>query len=283
MQYHVLNPDVTPAIQPPLEMVMPATAQTAWEIIAGLIVLWTIYYFVKESRRIGSLFPLLFWLGTFMLAFAEPIIDIGMGCFYPHVGQNTAFELYGREMPLFLFLCYLGGIAPVMYAFGMKIAEGASSSYIWKAFIIMGIGTGIYELITINLGLWTYYSIHSFRIFNYPPVIGFMNGASFLLTSLAVAKFYPLLKGKRQFMAIFILPVVFMGAEFATGWPVYSTSHTVASIEYPILSWLGTLVSIFFALLVAWWVVELSATDKTDKNAQNSSENNSAEKGFSGA
>lgn len=268
MQNYVLNTSVSPQIQPNMALEMPQGAQLGLEIIAGLIMLWTIYYFIVQAKKTNSAFPIFFGLGALPLMFIEPLLDITMGCFYPHVGQNTAFELYGRKMPWFLVFCYLGGIAPVMYAAGRKMAEGVTSGFIWKLFFLMGAGTAIYELITINLGLWTYYGAHPFKLFNYPIEVGFTNGVAFVLTALTVAKLEPVLKGKLQYMAILILPIVFAAGEFASGWPIYSVIHTAASLEYPVISYLGFLAMIGMTGIIIWWVNVFIATDKVSYRQQ---------------
>jgi len=246
---------VSPAIQPPFDLVMPATAQTVWEMISAAILLYTLYYFARQSRKEQSWFPMLFWLGTIPLTFAEPLFDVGMTCFYPHVGQHAVFELFGRSMPLFLVFCYLGGIAPVMYAVALRIEQGAGTAFIWKVFVIMGAGTAVYEIITINLGLWTYYSpAHPLRVFNYPLGIGIENGAAFLLTAFAVVKIRPMLKGGQQWLAALILPIVFVMGEFAAGWPYFSVINTEAAIESRALGFAGLFGTLFFAVAIVWWI-----------------------------
>ena len=262
MQYHVLNMEATPHIQPPLEMPMPATAQTGWEIVAGLIVVYTIYFFVKEARDTRSLFPIYFWLGTFILGFGEALVDIAMGCFYPEVGQNMAYKMYGREIPIASYMGYVGGIAPAMYLVAKRIEEGATSAFIWKGFWLMGLGTAVYELITINLGLWTYYGVHPMRVFNYPLGIGVCNGAAFILCSVTVAKMRPYLTGSRQYMALLLLPIVFIAGEFGAGWPLYSVVHSVASLEYPVLPYIGLAITCLFAYMILYWSCEFAATDR---------------------
>lgn len=254
-----INMDVSPNIQPPFEQVMPAGAQTAWEIVTATIVVFTILYFVRQARAEKSLFPIQFWLGTFLLCLFEPIIDIGMGCFYPHIGQHTVFEMYGRQMPLFLCLAYLGGIAPVMYAVAMRIERGVDAAYMWKAFVLLAIGTGSYEVITIYLGLWSYPSpAHPVRILNYPIGITIENGAAFLLTALAVGKLRPMITGgAKQWLAALILPIVFVMAEFGVGWPYFSVINTAAAVENRWLGFAGLFGTALFGLVMVWWVIQV--------------------------
>ncbi|HKY90003.1 MAG TPA: hypothetical protein VJM11_03150 [Nevskiaceae bacterium] len=260
-----LDMAASPAIQPPLDLPMPAGAQAAWEIIAGTIVAFTAFYFIRRARIERSAFPLLFWLGTVPLMFAEPLFDIGMTCFYPHVGQHTAFELYGRQMPVFLVLCYLGGIAPVMYTVSLRLAAGVDRAFVWKWFVFMALGTAVYEVITINLGLWTYYSpAHPIRLFNYPLGIGIENGAAFLLTALATAKLRPTMTGPRLWLAPLILPMVFVMGEFGTGWPYFSVINTASAIDHRWLGFAGLAGTLLFALVLTGWVAS-QVTGRRDR------------------
>lgn len=250
-----LDMAASPAIQPPLDLAMPAAAQQGWEIVAGTIVAITAFYFFRRARIERSAFPLLFWLGTVPLMFAEPLFDVGMTCFYPHVGQHTAFELFGRKMPVFLVLCYLGGIAPVMYTVSLSLAAGVERGFVWKWFAMMALGTALYEVITINLGLWTYYSpAHPIRLFHYPLGIGIENGAAFLLTALAVARLRPSMTGQRVLFAPVILPMVFVAGEFGTGWPYFSVINTAAAIDNRLIGLAGLAGTLAFAFALTAWV-----------------------------
>lgn len=263
------HPGLSPGIQPPFDLEMPAGAQTAWELIAGAIMIYTLYYFVQRIRIEKSAFPAFFWLGTLVLMFAEPLFDVAMTCYYPHEGMNGTFELWGRIMPLFLVFCYVGGIARVMYGVALVIEEGVQPSFIWKAFAIMGVGTAIYEVITINLGLWTYYSpVHPIRVLNYPLGIGIPNGAAFLLSALAVVKLRPLIEAEsKPWLATLILPIVFVMGEFAVGWPYFSAINTEAGIDNPLIGIAGLATTLIFALALVWWVTLVGTQRSPAKRA----------------
>jgi hypothetical protein len=84
----IINLEVSPPIQPPMNAVMPSTAQGNSDAISGIIALFTVLYLIQEASESKSSFSIFFWLATFLPVFFEPIIDIGMTAFYPR-GPNA--------------------------------------------------------------------------------------------------------------------------------------------------------------------------------------------------
>ncbi len=253
----VVNESVTPAIQPALDLVMPAQAQIVATVLASLGAVYAWCWMIRESRATCTRILLYFWLGSVGMMFSEPIWDLAQTCVYPHVGQHEAFELIGRLIPLYSAAVYLSlGVFVLMLA--KRIRQGVDGKFVWKAFFGSVLGLSVFEIIPINVGLWGYFGAHPWPIFGFPLGIGLVNATSFLSTAVFTAKVWPSIAKGREFLAMFICPIVFVGVSFGVGWPLYSVANTARALDSAILPYLGFFASLMLSIVTVWCLTEFT-------------------------
>ena len=262
----MVNLDVSPNVQAPLDLVMPEIPEMVAEIFAALLIIVGVIYVVRVSLKDRSYYPIMFYLGGALCFLAEPLVDIAMVAVYPHIGGNQTIELVGRSMPLYVFLNYVGSFGLSMVWVGKRIEAGVSSTFIWWACILLGFTTMVWEVVCIHFGLWFYYGAHAWTVLGYPPIIGIISGVAYLLCGVAFAVLKPILTGRKQFLGILVVPIVFEMGTWGTGWPAFSVANTARAFESDLLAYTGLFASILFCIAVTWCICLAVAEPKASND-----------------
>jgi hypothetical protein len=196
----------------------------------------------KEGR---TPFYLLIALAAMVSAFAEPLYDVGFSLyFYSTHGMQRTFTAFGIPQPVWAYSGYaVLYAAPAIYICRkIQLATLTRSGLIAVAGVIFLMSCA-FEIVGINVGTYTYWGPHVFRIFSYPLVIGVLETAQVVCFSVAAAQLRRRVSSGAGQLALFVLfPVTFFAANFGAGAAVIVGIHAQHTTR--LLVTLTTLVSI---------------------------------------
>ena len=230
--------------QPPVDMVMPQTAQLIATI--GLWLPATILFVAAAVhwRRSGSPIYLLGVFGGLIAAFNEPIADILLNCYHAEIGQWKVFSAFGRDIPLWavgFYPIYFGGLTLLIYTL---LLRGVTRNKFWIIAGVVVVGNVVLEWPVLPLHMYLYYGDQPFRVLGFPVLVGVLNTLGATLGATLMAHFAGWLTGRRQLL-ILVIPVLTDLAAYGVVLPHLLTLNSDASA---LVKYLGTTAGIVLGL-----------------------------------
>jgi hypothetical protein len=224
----------------------------SWVIAAAVLVLA-----IHLSRRAKHPIFVAMLVASGVAAMAEPLYDVMFSLyFYAGHGMQKTYTVFDIPQPVWAYSGYaiLYGL-PSMFIV-KQIGEGKMTParlWIWAGVELLE--SCVFEIAGINLGTYTYWGPHAFRIFHYPVVIGVLESAQVMTFAIVCAHLRYRMTDKWQSLAtLAIFPVTMLGANFGLGWATIVAIHANDANAWWIRA--ATLVSIATAAL---WVRMLTA------------------------
>jgi hypothetical protein len=184
---------------------------------------------VRLGRKEGGTpFYVLMVLAAMVAAFAEPLYDVGFSLyFYSTHGMQRTFTAFGIPQPVWAYSGYaVLYAAPAIYIC-RRIRLGTLTQR--GLFAVAGVEflmSCAFEMIGINIGTYTYWGPHVFRIFHYPLVIGALESAQVVCFAVAAAQLRRRVSSTAGLLALFaIFPITFFMANFGAGAAVIIGIH----------------------------------------------------------
>ena len=176
---------------------------------------------VRLGRREGgSPFYVLLVLAAMVAALAEPLYDEGFSLyFYSTHGMQTTFTAFGIPQPVWAYSGYaVLYAAPAVYIC-RKVSQGKlTRSGLFAVAAVEFLMSCTFEIVGINIGTYTYWGPHVFRIFHYPLVIGVLETAQVICFGVAASELRRRVETRAGQLAVFVLfPVTFFMANFGAG------------------------------------------------------------------
>jgi hypothetical protein len=129
-----------------------------------------------------------------------------------------------------------------------KIRRGSLTSralYAWAG--VEFLMSCVFEMTGINIGTYTYWGPHVFRVFHYPLVIGALEAAQTICFAVAASQLRQRTTSSWGLLGLFALfPVTFFGANFGAGSAVIIAIH--AAHVSRVAVYICTVLSIVFAI-----------------------------------
>jgi hypothetical protein len=200
----------------------------SWAIAVAMLIIA-----FELGRRHRTSFYVFAVLGVGISAFAEPLYDVAFDLWFydAHNGAPGAmyshFTAFGVVQPIWTHSGYIVLYAgPALYA-GWRMYRGLLSRK-WL-FIIWGIEIAtscVFEVIGTGVHVYTYYGPYEMRIWNYPLVIGVLEGTQVVLfTVLAVNLWRRIKTGWGMTGLLAVHPITMYGANFGLGAPLIIALH----------------------------------------------------------
>jgi hypothetical protein len=219
--------------QPPVDMVMPQTAQLfatigLWVPATALFVAAAVYW-----RRSGSPVYLLGMFGGLIAAFNEPIADVLLNCYHAEIGQWTVFSAFGRDIPLWavgFYPIYFGGLTLLVYT---MMRRGITRRTYWITVGAVIFGSVALEWPVLPLHMYLYYGDQPFRVLGFPVVTGVLNSLGAVLGATVMAHLAGWLTGPRRLL-ILVIPAWTQLAAYGVVLPHLLTlnSDSSAPVKY---------------------------------------------------
>jgi hypothetical protein len=133
-------------------------AQLAAELVFGFLTLIALGYCLWLARRERKIWPLMVLLGAAPMTMWESMQNIVTHVVYPEIGQHTAFEIYGRPMPIYLVLLYMSYFGLWVPWLMKKFEDGVSVKRVMTYYFVTVLFAASFEPIPVSVFKWyTYY------------------------------------------------------------------------------------------------------------------------------
>jgi hypothetical protein len=235
----------------PIHHHLDLTGQNVLTIGSWVLTIVLIVVAVRLGRKEGTPFYLLMVLAAMVAAFAEPLYDVGLSLyFYSTHGMQRTITAFGVPQPVWAY----SGYAVLYAAPAIYICRKVQQGTLTRRGLLAVAGVEFlmscaFEMIGINIGTYTYWGPHVFRIFKYPVVIGALETAQVICFGVAASLLRRRARSMADLLAVFaIFPVTFFGANFGAGAPVIIGIHAHNTTRW--IVWLCTIASIGLAAVL---------------------------------
>lgn len=238
----------------PLSMVWQSIfTYASWAIALAMIGLA-----VHLWRRERTPFYLCAVLAAGVAALAEPLYDVTFDLwFYDAHKDGTpgamwdTFTAFGVVQPNWTHSGYIILYAAVALYAGRRMYDGTLSRRgllaVWAIEIV---SSCVFEMIGTGVNVYTYYGPYELRIWNYPLVIGVLEGTQTVLFTVAATQVWRRVRTPWGLTSLFALfPVTMFGANFGLGSPLIIALHLSPESFSRGLVWVATFVSMALCAL----------------------------------
>ncbi|MEU2004067.1 hypothetical protein ACH47B_23320 [Rhodococcus sp. NPDC019627] len=200
----------------------------SWAIVAIMLAIA-----FRMCVRQRTPFYLLACLAAGIAAFAEPLYDVAFDLWFydVHNGEPGAmyshFTAFGVVQPNWTHSGYIILYASACLYAGRRMYEGSLRRkhlfLIWGAEIITSC---VFEIIGTGTNVYTYYGPYELRIWNYPLVIGVLEGTQVVLFTVLAVQLWRRVSTKWGLIGLLaVFPVTMFGANFGLGAPIIIALH----------------------------------------------------------
>lgn len=193
-------------------------------------------------------------------AFVEPLYDVAFDLWFydVHNGEPGAmhshFTAFGIVQPLWTHSGYIILYATACLYAGRMMYEGRMTPrllfLIWGAEIL---ASCVFEGIGTAVNVYTYYGPYVLRIFNYPLVIGVLEGTQTLLFTVLAVQLWRRVSSPFGLLGLFVVfPMTMLGANGGLGGPIIVALH-LSEADFSVgLVWAATLLSIALCVIAVY-------------------------------
>ncbi len=218
----------------------------SWVLTAGVLGLAA-----RLSRRARNPIYLCLVVASGVAALAEPLYDVMFNLyFYSGHGMQKTYTVFNIPQPVWAYSGYviLYGL-PAMFVV-KEIHEGRMTRHrLWLWAGVEILESCVFEIAGINMGTYTYWGPHVFRLWHYPIVIGVLEAAQVMTFAVACANLHHRMTDNWQGLGTFVIfPCTMLGANFGAGAAVIIAINA----QDTSVGWVrfGTVVSIATAVLL---------------------------------
>jgi hypothetical protein len=225
-----------------------SVAHTAIAICAVLAFASLVFCLVR-ARRDRSALPLYLFAAGALTVFFEPYPDLLGAAVFPEQDQIGWISTFDRHIPMYIGLTYLFYWAPAWLLIVDQFRRGITRVRFWVTCGVMVVATCLIELVPLHFGLWTYYGQQPLRLGGFPLWWAFVNGHSFIASSVVLLLLLRLLPARRWFVLVPVMPAAVLATH--TGGAMLGFS-TVSSTSDVAVTTAGTLGAMAFTVLMFW-------------------------------
>ncbi|MEU9808523.1 hypothetical protein [Mycobacterium sp. NPDC050853] len=244
---------------PPIPIEMTANVAASWGFLAFTVVSFvaTFAWAVRLGVRSKDWLPLILMTGGALCGFLEPFGDILGATFYPLNTPLLVFELFGRHIPLYVFVGESMFFATAVYYAYRFLVTGLGVARLLVIIVVFSLFDAAMEMTAIHFDVMTYYGDNPTLVLGLPLYVLIQNGALAVVGGWAVLIAMPHLAGRQRLLLIPLVPIAFGLQAFIATWPMYLALNTGASRSTLLL--LGIAVTITNAALPLLCIYSRSA------------------------
>jgi hypothetical protein len=225
------------------------TGQNVLTFVSWALTLVLLGLTIQLGRRERTPFYVLIVVASMVGAFAEALYDEAFSLyFYSTHGMQSFYSAFGVPQPIWTHSGYavLYALPAVLITYRIRNGGLAPRAlYAWAG-VEFGMSC-VFEMAGINIGTYTYWGPHAFRVFHYPLAIGVLEAAQTICFAVAASQLRRRTASPWGLLGLFVLfPATFFGANFGAGSPVIIAIHATHASRLAV--YLCTLLSIAFAI-----------------------------------
>lgn len=243
-------------VQPPIDHPLNLTTQTVLLYGSWALTLAVLAVSARMGFRERTPFYSLMALAVLVGAFVEPLYDEAfMLYFYSTKGMVTHFTAFGIPQPVWTHSGYVVlYAAPAIVAAREAWRGTLSQRRLWTITGITLLMSCAFEMFGITAGAYTYWGPHTWRILNYPLVIGVLETAQVMVFAITASVLRTRVSHPTGLVGLFVLfPCTFLAANLGAGWPVIIAIH----LDNP--STLSTVIGTLLSILLATQLIRAAA------------------------
>jgi hypothetical protein len=213
---------------PPIDTVFNLTAANIVLGICLVLVTTVLISGLGYWRKSGSPIVLLILLGGLTTVLAEPFLDTIGAAWHPIHGQNTAFEMMGRQIPWWVVVNYPAYFGVLVSANYVAFTKGVTMRGVWLWFLVPLAADAVQEELMMMTNLYYYYGqqplilIHKLPFWWVP-----CNAMGAFLIASVLALMGSSLRGWKLLLVPVIMPVSYVVAFVIVGLPSMIAIHTM--------------------------------------------------------
>lgn len=227
----------------------------SWGIVLAMLLLA-----IRMGLTQRTPFYVLAILAAGVGAFAEPLYDVAFDLWFydVHEGKPGAmlshFTAFGIVQPLWTHSGYIILYSTACLYAGRMLFEGRMTPrllfLIWGAEIL---ASCVFEGIGTAVNVYSYYGPYVLRLWNYPFVIGVLEGTQTILYTVLAVQLWRRVSSPVGLLGLFALfPITMLGGNCGLGWPIIVALH-LSEAEFSVgLVWAGTLLSIALCAIAVY-------------------------------
>lgn len=174
----------------------------------------------KLGRSERSPIYVIMVLAAMVGAFAEPLYDVMFSLwFYSDKKMDHTFTAFGIPQPVWAHSGYAILYAlPALYVVRAAWRGSLTPAKVWAFAGLEVVESCVFEMAGINMGAYTYWGPHVFRVFDYPLVIGVLEAGQTITFALVACQLRHRVRSPWQLLGLFwVFPVTMMGVNFGAG------------------------------------------------------------------
>lgn len=227
----------------------------SWAIVVVMLVIA-----VRMGIMQRTPFYLIAVLAAAVGAYAEPLYDVAFDLWFydaqnGHAGAGYMhFSAFGVVQPVWTHSGYVILYATACLYAGRRLYEGRLGRrglfLIWGAEIL---ASCVFEVIGTGTDVYTYYGPFVMRIWNYPLVVGVLEGTQVMLFTVVAVLVWRQVSTAWGLLSLFVVfPMTFFAANFGIGSPVIIAMHLDDGNATSAIIWVATLLTIGLCAFVVY-------------------------------
>ena len=207
-------------------------------------------------------------------AFAEPLYDVAFDLWFYDVhdgkpgAMHSHFTAFGIVQPLWTHSGYIILYATAALYAGRRLYEGrATPNFLFAIWLAEIVASCVFEGIGTAVNVYTYYGPYVLRLWNYPLVIGVLEGTQTILFTVLAVHLWRRAANPVGLLGLFVIfPVTMLGGNFGLGWPIVVALH-LSDAEFSTgLVWAGTLLSIAFCAIAIYGATKFLPEPRAERS-----------------
>ena len=238
----------------------------SWAIVLVMIVIA-----IRMGLKQRTPFYVIAILAAGLAAYAEPLYDVAFDLWFYDAqnGQSGAgymhFSAFGVVQPIWTHSGYVILYATACLYAGRRLYEGRLGRrglfVVWGAEIA---ASCLFEAIATGNDVYTYYGPYVLRIWNYPLVIGVLEGTQVVLFTVVAVLVWRKVSTAWGLLSLFVVfPMTFFAANFGIGYPVIIAMHLDKPAATSGLIWSSTILTIGLCAFVVYGLSRFLPTPPT--------------------
>lgn len=204
------------------------TGQAVLTYVSWAITVLVLGFAAHLSRKEHSSVYVVMVLAAMVGAFAEPLYDVMMSLwFYDSPNMDRTFTAFGIPQPVWAHSGYAILYAlPAMYVVRAAWNGSLTPQKLWAFAGLQFAESCAFEMIGVNIGTYTYWGPHAFRVFDYPLTIAVLEAAQTITFAMVVVHLRHRMTSPRSLLALFaVFPVTMLGVNLGAGFTTILAIH----------------------------------------------------------
>lgn len=224
------------------------------------IVLIMLIIAVRMGLRQRTPFYFIAVLAAGVGAYIEPLYDVAFDLWFYDVANGlpgamwSHFTAFGIVQPNWTHSGYMILYSSACLYAGKMLYEGrATKSTLFLIWLAEITASCVFEMIGTGTGVYTYYGPYVMRIWNYPLVIGVLEGTQVILFTVLAVQFWRRVHNPVGLLGLFaVFPITFMGTNCGLGAPIIVALHLSDAEFSQGMVWAATLLTMGLCTLAVY-------------------------------